>query len=99
MEGKTPREMDVAPAETYVSIPSLPTMHLPVLPTPFIGRERQVAEVCALLDRSSVRLLTLAGPGGIGKTRLALAVASALQNAFSSGVHYISLASLVDPGL
>jgi non-specific serine/threonine protein kinase len=72
---------------------------LPIPPTPFIGRARQVAEVCGLLRRAPVRLLTLTGPGGIGKTRLALSVGEALRGEFAGGVCYVSLAALADPQL
>jgi predicted ATPase/DNA-binding CsgD family transcriptional regulator len=75
------------------------TQRLPPSPTPFVGRERQVADVCALMERPAVRLLTLTGPGGIGKTRLALAVAEALHSDFPDGVYYVSLAQLIDARL
>lgn len=91
--------MGAAPAGMFVPVPPLSATRLPVPPAPFIGRERQVAEVCALLGRPSVRLVTLAGPGGIGKTRLALAVAGALRSDFEDGVCFISLAPLTDPNL
>ena len=56
--------------------PGLRPAHLPVPPTGLIGRDGELAEVAGLLDRPDVRLVTLVGPGGIGKTRLALAVAA-----------------------
>lgn len=73
--------------------------NLPEPPTPFIGRERETADVVALLTRDDVRLLTLTGPGGIGKTRLALGAAALLRDRYPDGVWWISLAALRDPAL
>lgn len=72
---------------------------LPVQLTPLIGREREVATVVRLLRRKQVRLVTFTGPGGTGKTRLAVQVASELGNVFVGGVFFVSLASLTDPML
>jgi predicted ATPase/DNA-binding CsgD family transcriptional regulator len=70
---------------------------LPSLPTPFIGREREVAGVVGQLRRPGVRLVTLTGPGGVGKTRLGLAAAQAIESDFVSGVVFVSLAATRDP--
>ncbi|MGI8587012.1 MAG: LuxR C-terminal-related transcriptional regulator [Chloroflexia bacterium] len=71
--------------------------NLPQQLTSFIGREQQIAEVARHLE--TARLLTLTGTGGCGKTRLALAVAAALQERFPQGVHFVALAALTDPAL
>jgi predicted ATPase/DNA-binding CsgD family transcriptional regulator len=72
---------------------------LPTPLTPLIGRQQEVANVCALLRRAQLRLLVLTGPGGIGKTRLALQVATDLRQDFLAGVCFVSLESLRDPAL
>jgi predicted ATPase/class 3 adenylate cyclase/DNA-binding XRE family transcriptional regulator len=73
--------------------------NLSLQPTPLLGREEQVAALCALLRREEVRLVTLTGPGGIGKTRLAVEVAAELVDGFTDGVWLVRLSRLVDPGL
>lgn len=65
--------------------------HLPIQLTPFIGRADEVTEIRELLTAPACRLLTLVGPGGIGKTRLAIQVATELLNNFSHGVYFIPL--------
>lgn len=73
--------------------------HLPVPLTPFVGRERELAELAQLLGDSECRLLTLVGPGGIGKTRLALQLAIRHADRFAHGAAFVSLASLDSPPL
>jgi predicted ATPase/transcriptional regulator with XRE-family HTH domain/Tfp pilus assembly protein PilF len=73
--------------------------NLPAPLTDFIGRERERAAVTTFLRRAPVRLVTLTGPGGIGKTRLGLEVASALRDTFADGVWLVELAALTDPDL
>lgn len=68
---------------------------LPVLPTPLIGRQHEVAELSQLLRDPPCRLLTLVGPGGIGKTRLALEAASQVQDDFADGVYFVPLAPVI----
>jgi predicted ATPase len=78
---------------------SLYRTNLPVPATPFLGRERELAEVAALLAAGEPRLVTLTGPGGVGKTRLALQAAGAAADRFEHGVFWVPLAPLGDPSL
>jgi predicted ATPase/DNA-binding CsgD family transcriptional regulator len=73
--------------------------NLPAQPTPLIGRDRDVAIARQMLLREDVRLLTLTGPGGSGKTRLALAVLDAVNDHFPDGASFVDLAPLTDPHL
>jgi predicted ATPase len=72
---------------------------LPVSTTPLIGRERAIGEVARLLGRPGVRLVTLTGPGGVGKTRLAVAVGERLRGRFGAGTVFVPLEAATDPGL
>jgi predicted ATPase/serine/threonine protein kinase len=73
--------------------------NIPVQRTRFVGREKEVAAAQELLLRPDVRLVTVTGPPGIGKTRLALEVASSLVQMFPGGAHYVPLSPLSDSGL
>ena len=82
---------------TKVALPGHAPLPLPL--APLVGRERELADLASLLGPVKSRLVTLTGPGGIGKTRLALAVASRHAAEFCDGVVFVDLAPLSDPGL
>src|ERR1700674_4170380 len=73
--------------------------NLPMSRTGFVGREKEAAAAKELLLRQNVRLVTVTGPGGIGKTRLAVEVASGLVESFPGGIYFVPLSPLSDPGL
>jgi predicted ATPase len=72
---------------------------LPVGTTSLFGREEDIDEVAGMVLRPTVRLVTLTGPGGIGKTRLAIAVGERLHDRFAAGVVFVPLAAVTDPAL
>jgi predicted ATPase len=95
-----------APERIYqlgeADFPPLKSLHqtnLPVPSTPFLGREHELEEVLGLLSREDVRMLTLTGPGGTGKTRLAAQAAGAVGDQYRHGVWWVSLAPLRDAEL
>src|SRR5215203_738497 len=83
------------PLKTLERYPS----NLPLQPTPLIGREREVEEVCRRLHATEVRVLTLTGPGGTGKTRVSLQAAAELTDEYEDGVFFVALAATADPSL
>jgi predicted ATPase/class 3 adenylate cyclase len=83
----------------FAPLKTLFRTNLPVVATEFLGREDELRELVELASRPSLRLLTLTGPGGTGKTRIALQAAGELAEAFPDGVRWASLASLRDSGL
>jgi predicted ATPase/class 3 adenylate cyclase len=72
--------------------------NLPAQPNPLIGREEELDQVCRLL-RGPARLVTLSGPGGTGKTRLAIQAGTSLLDTFADGVFFVPLAPIQDPNL
>jgi predicted ATPase/class 3 adenylate cyclase len=83
--------------DEFPPLKSVDQTNLPVQPTPFVGRESELAEVLALLDLH--RIVTLTGPGGSGKTRLALQAAAESVEQYGDGVWFVSLAAVRDPQL
>jgi predicted ATPase/class 3 adenylate cyclase len=86
---------DFPPLKTLDAHPN----NLPIQPTPLLGREEQLAALATLLRRDDVRLVTLTGAGGAGKTRLALQVAADVSELFPDGVFFVNLAPLSNPDL
>jgi predicted ATPase len=83
-------------AGEYPPLPTLFQSNLPLPPTPLVGRAREIEEIQVLIGDRSVRLVTLTGAGGSGKTRLAIASAQALADQFIDGVWWVPLAGLRD---
>ena len=78
---------------------AVPLSGVPQPLTALVGREQEAAAVAALICHPEVRLLTLTGPGGVGKTRLAIEVVNRRGNDFADGVAFAGLATLTDPSL
>ena len=95
---EVPTPLRLAPGESRFSTPTADTIrprhNLPAQPTPFVGREAELTELARLLADPDVRLLTILGAGGMGKTRLALEAGAAQLNNFERGVCFVSLAPL-----
>ncbi|MFN8678012.1 MAG: LuxR C-terminal-related transcriptional regulator [Thermomicrobiales bacterium] len=88
------------PAQPRVPLPAMTAWATPPPPmTSLIAREREIAEIAALLQRDDLRLLTLTGPGGVGKTRLAIAVIDALEPGVCDGFTYVELAPIREASL
>ena len=73
--------------------------NFPVQTTPFIGRQKEITTTRELLHREDIRMLTLTGPGGTGKTRLALTIVSEMKNGFADGIYFVDIASIREPEL
>lgn len=102
-KGVLAEELGIAPSSATVNLyqrirnADAPSFDLPRQTTPFIGRAEELASISERLSNPECRLLTLLGPGGIGKTRLALQAAAANRHLFLNGVAFISLESISDP--
>ncbi len=77
--------------------PAAPPFNLPPAPTSFVGRDKELAELAERLAQPECRLLTLVGPGGIGKTRLAQQSAAEQRGAYRDGIHFVPLAAVSSP--
>jgi predicted ATPase/class 3 adenylate cyclase len=86
-------------ATDFPALKSLNQTNLPIPATPFLGRDAELSSLLELLSRADIRLLTLTGPGGTGKSRLALEAASELVPEFPNGVFWVPLAPLREPEL
>ena len=100
--GRPRRLFQLVISDLPANFPALRTLdnfpnNLPVQPTPFLGREKELAVVGDLLHREDIRLVTLTGSGGCGKTRLGLQVAAELSDLFADGVFFVNLAPISDP--
>jgi predicted ATPase/DNA-binding SARP family transcriptional activator len=84
---------DTAPAAPHPA----PALRLPAQPTPFLGRNRERLRIADHLAANECRLLTVVAPGGMGKTRLAIAAAAEQQERFTDGVRFVSLAAVAEP--
>jgi predicted ATPase/transcriptional regulator with XRE-family HTH domain len=89
----------IAGPDTPGQRPPTPPTNLPTPPTALIGRVQELAQICAVLRTPAARLVTLSGPGGIGKTRLGMQVAAELSDDFPDGVFFVDLAPIRDPAL
>jgi predicted ATPase/Tfp pilus assembly protein PilF/DNA-binding XRE family transcriptional regulator len=106
--GKSLEELGLLPIKNEEAQPSMVVLDkqqtetiwkVPYTFTSFIGRDEDIATVCALLKRSDIRLVSLCGPGGVGKTRLSMQIAVKLRDQFAAGVCFISLVAVSDPAL
>src|SRR5215217_5868474 len=104
--GEAGRTELLAAAHPQAAAPVLPDQErshppavLPVPPTRLIGRENEVTAIAQLLANDDVRLVTVSGPGGTGKTRLALEVATGVLGQYPDGVCFVDLSPLTDPAL
>lgn len=90
--GKAEAEVSLSTLPSTQSAHKKPARSLPVPATPFIGRRSEVEEIKTLIKNTGIRLLTLTGPGGTGKTRLSIQATSEVKGAFADGLFFVSLA-------
>ncbi len=101
MANPTPADRSQSQPVPLIAVPDRerPRAHLPLPLTSFVGRVREIEAVADLVRRPGVRLVTLTGPGGVGKTRLAIRVATEIADEFPDGVWFVALAPIRDPSL
>ena len=97
LQGEMPHKPATQPAELGGATPLKKPGNLPTASTPFVGRDEELRQVEALLGDPNVRLLTLTGPGGTGKTRLAMQAAAEVQGSFPEGAWFIPLVAVQTP--
>jgi predicted ATPase len=97
--GKMNRPTPLIPRARIVALPSAADalLSIPTPMAPFIGRDDELASLSTLLDDATTRLITLTGAGGIGKTRLALAIASSMDDRFVDGALFVDLSNITSP--
>jgi predicted ATPase/class 3 adenylate cyclase len=86
---------DYKPISSLTNLPN----NLPTAQTKFVGRHKEIAEICKILQQTDTRILTLTGPGGTGKTRLSIEAADKLLEHFPDGVFFVGLSSVKEPEL
>src|SRR5262249_2344082 len=91
-----PSVLDISSRDTPMFVASNPSS---VVLTPLAGRERELADLLGLIRRAAAGLVTVSGPGGVGKTRLALQVAAEAADNFADGVAFVRLDPIRDPAL
>src|SRR5215218_5162223 len=94
-----PKLYVVPPSAEHVEYTQASNRHLPLPPTPLLGREEDVAAAREMMARPEIRLVSLLGPGGVGKTRLSLQVAVEVADQSKSDAYFIQLAPIRDPEL
>jgi predicted ATPase/DNA-binding SARP family transcriptional activator len=97
LTGELRKTPDAGSVDSFFILNS--SFSIPAPASPLIGRDHELPTICALLRRTDVRLLTLSGPGGAGKTRLALEAATIVRDIFADGTAFIPLADISDPML
>ena len=99
MERGTAESATAGSEHRHLTVVRTPPINLPTPLTPLIAREREAATLVEWICQENERLVTLTGPGGVGKTRLALQVAREVAKEFGDGVYFVGLAAVISPAL